>query len=731
MNDRLKQDRLKQSDGIDKIRLMFHRSARRFEIALLVGLVLIGPIMAFSYYSLHQLDGARKFQEHSLMVRDHLDDLSASIRQYEILALRSASDQDKEAARGEIERVVTALSQSVEADEIQTESLTEVRASISDFVSNPTAANSAEVRDWIVSMDSQESEYMGEHRPVAVAFLSTASSSVLLVGILSLFLSILAFVGLRRHMRAREVIETELRVAERQATLASEMKSKFLATISHEIRTPLNGIIAMSDVMRASDLPMKEKRLTDVIFQSSQALLRIINDLLNFSEIESGRVGLEVEIFSLRNLLDQTCSVLELKAEAKGLRLACSVDDRLPMTLQGDGGRLGQVLFNLVGNAIKFTASGSVDIKVERDPSSDGKTTRVNVSVSDTGQGIREEDLTTLFQPFNRLSKVGTSGEPGTGLGLSISQSLVRQMGGELRIESRVGHGSVFWFQISLLNVEAGSSNSTAVVEGPEDKSSRVAVAGARFKGLRVLVAEDNQTNQIVAGTVLEQLGCIVSFAQTGLEAVEFTAGRDFDLVLMDCQMPILDGYEATRRIRIFELSTGRLPIRIVAMTANAQADDRARCLASGMDDYVGKPFVIEDLVRAIAGGETVTDVASIEHSIEDLRVRLGATALARIRRAFLNSLNEWPVENQKFSNDVGYLKEVSHRLKSSAKTLGANGFAERLETLETLLRQQTESETLHEVSVEAEGLKAQLDRDVRSLMRLFTVDTQDEPRVR
>lgn len=707
--------------------------ARRFEIALLIGLMLIGPIMGFSYYSLRQLDEARRVQEHSLVVREHLNDLRSAVRQYEILSLRDAPEESRGESRREIDKILNDLSASVEADEIQTESLTEVRAAISEFVGDPTSSHSLEVKEWILSMDSQEAEYMNEHRPSAITFLSTASGSILIVGILSLFLSILAFMGLRRQMRSRDIIEAELRVAERQATLASEMKSKFLATISHEIRTPLNGIIAMADVMRSSSLPVREKRLTDVIFQSSQALLRIINDLLNFSQIESGQVGLEVEIFSVRHLIEQTCSVLELKAQSKNLAMSYSVSDDVPTRLQGDGGRLGQVLFNLIGNAIKFTQHGTIEIKIARDPSSDDSVARINFSITDTGRGISSDDLGTLFQPFNRLGQVGTSGEPGTGLGLSISQSLARQMGGEIRVESRLDQGSTFYFQLPLkFSKEAGAEEvSTFVVSSNPISFSR----DVSFKGFRVLVAEDNQTNQIVVQTILEQLGCHVSIAQTGLEAIEILMGRDFDIILMDCQMPVLDGYEATRRIRLQELTSQRRPIRIVAMTANAQADDRARCLAAGMDDYVAKPFVTEDLVRALAGGEFVTDLKTIETSMEDLKKRLGATALARIRVAFLASLEEWPLETKKLANDVEFLAEVSHKLKSSSKTIGARCFAERLERLESLMRENTDVGTVQEITrpevrASIDVLKLEIDRDVRSLKRLFTIQPEDHPRI-
>lgn len=697
--------------------------ARRFEIALLIGLMLIGPIMAFSYYSLRHLDEARKIQEHSLIVEDHLDDLRSAVRQFEIRYLRLAPEEEKGESRREIDTVLNDLSQSVEDDEIQTESLVEVRASIAEFVADPTEERAKNVKEWVDSMDAQEVEYLNEHRPAAITFLSTASGSILIVGILSLFLSILAFLGLRRQMRSREIIEDELRVAERQATLASEMKSKFLATISHEIRTPLNGIIAMADVMRGSALPAKEKRLTEVIFQSSQSLLRIINDLLNFSQIEAGQVGLEVEIFSIRSLVEQTCSVLDLKALSKNLKIISVIAVDVPENLQGDGGRLGQVLFNLIGNAIKFTQAGQIEVKIERDPASDRKVSRVNFSVTDTGRGISDEDMVTLFQPFNRLGKVGTSGEPGTGLGLSIAQSLVRQMGGEIRVESRLGSGTVFWFQLPMKNVEIEDPSFVVSKKLVIDKSPAPEMV---FKGARVLVAEDNQTNQIVAQTILEQLGCQVSLAQTGLEALEMIATREFDLILMDCQMPVLDGYEATRRIRALEITGSRKPVRIVAMTANAQADDRARCLASGMDDYVRKPFVIDDLVRALSGGDSLSDLKTIEKAVEDLRLRLGATALTRIRAAFLNSLSEWPVGSHRMANDVVFLRDLSHKLKSSARAIGANSFSDRLEQLEGILREASDSVTLNDVQAPTSVLKAEIDRDIRSLKRLFAVEPSE-----
>lgn len=703
-----------------KIWYVFKRSARRFEIALLVGLVLIGPIMGFSYYSLRQLDEARKVQEHSLVVREHLNDLRAAVRQYEILYLRDAPEESKGESRLEIDRILHDLSQSVEADEIQTESLAEVRAAIAEFVSEPTPEYSKEVREWILSMDAQEADFLAEHRPASITFLSTASGSILLVGILSLLLSILAFIGLRRQMRSREIIETELRVAERQATRASEMKSKFLATISHEIRTPLNGIIAMTEVIRGSSLPPKEKRLTDVIFQSSQALLRIINDLLNFSQIEAGQIGLEAEIFSIRSLVEQTCSVLDIKAQQKHLTLRRFIAEDVPENLEADGGRLGQVLFNLIGNGIKFTSNGYVDLKVERDPSSTSELARINFSVSDTGRGIPADELGLLFQPFHQSGTVGTSGEAGTGLGLSIAQGLVRQMGGEIRVESRENQGSVFWFQLPMkpgavhVGESLATASTSALLPGPLALS---------LQGLEVLVTEDNATNQIVAQTVLEQLGCHVSLAATGLEAIEMLRTRKFDLILMDCQMPVMDGYEATRRIRDAELATGGARVPIVAMTANAQTDDRARCLAAGMDDYISKPFVTADLVRVISRHEDAVDVDSVGLGLEALEKRLGAPAVKRLREAFLASLREWPLASSAEAGDRDLLRELSHKLKSSAKTIGAFGFSERLDELEMILRNEQAIAATGGTAAPADisVLKERIDQDVENLQRRLT----------
>ncbi len=666
--------------------------------------------MAFSFYSLRHLDEARKVEEHSLVVQDHLDDLRQAVNDFEVRHLRLAPEEVKGESRAKIDLILNNLNQSVEKDEIQTESLVEVRNSISEFIAAPTAAHAKEVQEWIDSMDAQEVEYSDEHRPAAITFLSTASGSILIAGILSLFLTFLAFIGLRRQLRSREIIADELRVAERQATLASDMKSKFLATISHEIRTPLNGIIAMSDVLRESLLAAKEKRLVEVIFQSSQALLRIINDLLDFSQIESGQVGLEVRTFSVRELVGQTCSVLELKAQNKNLKISFDVSPSVPSALSGDGGRLGQVLLNLIGNAIKFTRNGLVEVKVEVDPASDESVSRLNFSVRDTGVGISAEDLSTIFQPFHRLGKVGTIGEPGTGLGLSISQSLVRQMGGEIRVESRLQVGTVFWFQIPL------KTSGETVLPNIKPRSLESSTSSINFKGTRVLVAEDNETNQIVAQTVLEQLGCQVTVVNSGLAAVDLLSKQEFDHVLMDCQMPVLDGYEATRRIRSNEATSGRRPSRITAMTANAQADDRARCLASGMDDYISKPFVVEDLMRVLSGGDSVIDRLSIDLAMSGLMSRLGRDSVVRLRAAFFRSLSDWPLQSLvSVENNSRALADLAHKLKSSARAVGAQSFAGRLERFETVLSKSDGS-----LDQTATQLKSEIDCDVRSLKRLF-----------
>ena len=385
----------------------------------------------------------------------------------------------------------------------------------------------------------------------------------------------------------------ELELAVQQATSAREsaeqalrVKSMFLANMSHEIRTPMNGILGLTEILLQSPLPEREREHVRTVLQSGRALLKIINEILDFSKIEAGKLVLNPTDFNLNDFLQELMQLFGHQARQQGLALSLQLDPDTPAWICADAGRLRQILANLLGNALKFTPAGSVVLRVS---SSALASTGISLEfeVTDTGIGISDAQHSQIFEDFNQGDSSSARRHGGTGLGLSIAMRLARLMNGSISVQSRQGFGSTF-----VLKIEAQASpvRSAAQAAAPD-------VPGMNFPACRVLVVEDNQVNQIVAQAALERLGCQVDLADGGAEGVQAARLQHYDLVLMDCQMPEVDGYEATRQIRQWELaqkSTRRLPI--AALTAHAMVGDREKCEAAGMDDYLSKPMSAAEL---------------------------------------------------------------------------------------------------------------------------------------
>lgn len=498
------------------------------------------------------------------------------------------------------------------------------------------------------------------------------------------------WVQLKRANLKAEAVTKELENSLRKAEEANKAKSDFLANMSHELRTPMNGVLGMSNLLADTELDEDQRMCVSTINSSGESLLMLLNDILDFSKIEAGALTLEHLAFGTQEFFTSATQMLQPNAHKKGIELLVDMDEAIPSYMMGDPGRLRQVVINLLGNSIKFTNAGYVRLSARL--TDEKEATLLHVRVEDTGIGIPHHKLGEIFDKFTQADASITRKYGGTGLGLAITKQLITMMGGTVGVESVEGKGSTFWFSIPCIRAEQNDIEKLEKIYRTEHVSARARIEASAAK---VLLVEDFMVNQLFAKKLLAKFGFTnIDLAENGAEALLKYRSQGYDVIFMDCQMPEMDGYQTTVKIREIETDTP-LHTPIIAMTANAMMGDREKCLKSGMDDYISKPlraehlrailqsmFILSEEAAAASSAKKQLPTAIAANSeepavdLEQLRMFTGGdlSEERELSVLFLEQANEIiaTLQNNLANDKCEIWKSAAHRFKGSSGNLGA-----------------------------------------------------------